>query len=75
VGKTGADVIEENDKAWSGDHCVDPLLVPGVLFSNVPIDATDPGIEDLAPTALQLFGIGVPQWMEGTPVCSGQASK
>jgi predicted AlkP superfamily phosphohydrolase/phosphomutase len=75
VGKTGAEVVEDNDKAWSGDHCVDPLLVPGVLFSNVPITARDPGIEDLAPTALDLFGIGVPQWMEGTSVCSGQASK
>jgi predicted AlkP superfamily phosphohydrolase/phosphomutase len=68
VGMTGSDVIEENEKAWSGDHCVDPKLVPGVLFSNVPINAGDPGIEDLAPTALQLFGVAVPPWMEGTSV-------
>jgi predicted AlkP superfamily phosphohydrolase/phosphomutase len=72
VGKTGAEVIEDNDKAWSGDHCVDPVLVPGVLFSNVPIVAPDPGIEDLAPTALHLFGIGAPQWMEGASVLSGR---
>jgi hypothetical protein len=31
--------------------------VPGVLFSNRKIDAADPGIEDLAPTALSLFGV------------------
>ena len=68
TGKVGARVIEDNLKAWSGDHCVDPPLVPGVLFANRKIDADDPGIEDLAPTALELFGIGVPEWMEGKPV-------
>lgn len=65
VGKTGAAVIEDNDKAWSGDHCVDPPLVPGVLFSNLPVRAEDPGIEDMAATALALFGIPRPAWMEG----------
>jgi predicted AlkP superfamily phosphohydrolase/phosphomutase len=74
VGKTGVDVIENNEKAWSGDHCVDPLLVPGVLFSNIPVSAIDPGIEDLAPTALHLFGIGTPGWMEGVSICSNQPS-
>lgn len=68
VGMTGALVIEENTKAWCGDHCVDPVLVPGVLFSNVQIHATDPGIEDIAPTALHLFGIPSPPWMEGVSV-------
>jgi predicted AlkP superfamily phosphohydrolase/phosphomutase len=68
VGKTGGRVIEDNLKQWSGDHCIDPPLVPGVLFSNRTIDADDPGIEDLAPTALELFGIGIPEWMEGKPV-------
>jgi bisphosphoglycerate-independent phosphoglycerate mutase (AlkP superfamily) len=30
--------------------------------------ADNPGIEDLAPTALRLFGVEVPAWMEGRPV-------
>ena len=68
TGKVSRQVIEDNDKAWSGDHCIDPPLVPGVLFSNRPIDAADPGIEDLAPTALELFGIRAPEWMEGKAV-------
>jgi predicted AlkP superfamily phosphohydrolase/phosphomutase len=68
VGKVADRVIESNDKAWSGDHCVDPVLVPGVLFSNRKIDAPDPGIEDLAPTALSLFGVERPAWMEGKPL-------
>ena len=36
-------MFETNHKAWSGDHCVDPPLVPGVLFANRKIDAADPG--------------------------------
>ncbi len=65
VGRVTQRIFEDNLKAWSGDHCVDPVLVPGVLFSNWKLDAIDPGIEDMAPTALDLFGIPRPSWMEG----------
>ena len=65
VGEVTSGIIEDNPKAWSGDHCVDPVLVPGVLFSNLRLDAKDPGIEDLAPTILDLFRVGRPEWMEG----------
>jgi predicted AlkP superfamily phosphohydrolase/phosphomutase len=70
VGKVTAHVFEDNNKAWSGDHCVDPELVPGVLFSNRKLNSEDPGIEDMAPTALRLFGIEPPVWMEGKAVVS-----
>jgi len=65
VGDVAKCVLEDNPKAWSGDHCVDPLLVPGVLFSNLRIQADNPGIEDLAPTVLSLFGVARPEWMDG----------
>ncbi len=68
LGKVSPHVFEDNNKAWSGDHCVDPSLVPGVLFSNCKLDAEDPGIEDMAPTALRIFGIQPPDWMEGKSV-------
>jgi len=68
VGETGGPVFEANDRPWSGDHCVDPPLVPGILFANRPIDSTDPGIEDMAPSFLRLFGVEPPGWMEGKPV-------
>lgn len=70
LGKVTTEIIEDNPKPWSGDHCVDPLLVPGVLFSSRKIDAEDPGIEDMAPTALNLFGLPTPQWMDGKSVFS-----
>lgn len=65
IGKVTPHVLEDNEKTWSGDHCVDPVLVPGVLFSNGSIHAENPGIEDLAPTALHSFGVEIPKWMEG----------
>jgi predicted AlkP superfamily phosphohydrolase/phosphomutase len=68
VGKVTGTVFTDNLKAWSGDHCIDPHLVPGVIFSNRKILAEDPGIEDMAPTALDLFGIEPPPHMEGRSV-------
>jgi len=68
LGRTSTEIFEDNRKAWSGDHCIDPTLVPGILFCNRKVEAQDPGIEDLAPTALHLFGCKVPAYMEGKPV-------
>jgi predicted AlkP superfamily phosphohydrolase/phosphomutase len=58
-------VLEDNVKPWSGDHCIDPRLVPGVLFCNEPIDREDPALIDLAPTALWAFGVQPPAHMDG----------
>lgn len=65
VGQVMGSVFWDNTKSWSGDHCVDPRLVPGVIFSNCPVTADDPGIMDLAPTILTLFGVDVPAYMNG----------
>jgi hypothetical protein len=43
-------------------------LVPGVLFSNLTITTDNPGMEDIAPTVLGLFGVETPAWMEGRSV-------
>ncbi len=68
LGKAKGPLFEDNTKAWSGDHCVDPPLVPGVLFCNRDFAADNPGIEDLAPTALRLFGLEPPAHMDGRDV-------
>ena len=31
VGRTSTSIFSDNRKAWSGDHCVDPSVVPGGL--------------------------------------------
>jgi predicted AlkP superfamily phosphohydrolase/phosphomutase len=68
VGRVTEAVLTDNTKSWSGDHCIDPRLVPGVLFSNWPIVAEKPGIADLAPTILRLFGVDIPDHMTGKPL-------
>ena len=65
IGQVTHCVVEDNPKCWSGDHCIDPVLVPGVLFSNLRFQSANPGIEDLAPTILNLFGVPCPEWMDG----------
>ena len=66
VGKTSADVFSDNRKAWSGDHCIHPDLVPGVLFSNRKLNAKQPAsIVDIAPTTLELLGVEKPAYMDG----------
>lgn len=68
TGVVSGPVFEDNVKAWSGDHCIDPRLVPGVLFCNRPIDRDDPALIDIAPTALQQFGVDPPGYMDGKPL-------
>ncbi len=65
TGVVAGPVFEDNVKAWSGDHCVDPRLVPGVFFSDKAIDRDDPALIDIAPTALWLFGLEPPAHMDG----------
>jgi predicted AlkP superfamily phosphohydrolase/phosphomutase len=67
-GVVAGKVFEDNVKAWSADHCVDPRLVPGVLFCSHPIEAEDPSLLDLAPTVLRLFGVPPAPYMEGRPL-------
>jgi len=65
TGVVAGKVFEDNTKAWSGDHCIDPRIVPGVLFCNRKIDVDDPALIDIAPTVLQQFGITPPTFMDG----------
>ncbi len=73
-GKVTPSVFEVNSKAWSGDHCIDPGLVPGVLFSNWKIMGDQHAITDVAPTLLDLFGLPVPLHMDGRPWSMAQVT-
>ena len=65
LGKVTSQVFEDNLKAWSGDHCIDPRLVPGVLFSSHKFIEDKPHIADVAPTILNLFGLPLPSHFDG----------
>jgi predicted AlkP superfamily phosphohydrolase/phosphomutase len=64
-GMVGSPVLSDNTKAWSGDHCIDAKVVPGVLFSSRKLNTREPRIWDIAPTALALFGLEAPGHMDG----------
>ena len=75
IGKCGQHVFADNTKAWSGDHCIHPDLVPGILFSNWPLKSEESNIIDLAPTVLDLLGVDAPGYMDGhSLLCNDETS-
>lgn len=58
--------FEDNRKKWSGDHIIDPCLVPGVLFMNRPFRQDTAGLIDMAPTILAALGVHKGPAMEGS---------
>ena len=71
LGNFPADELENNTNPWSGDHCMDYTLVPGVLLSNRPIDTANPALTDIAPTIFAQFGIPQPKGMMGHSIFAG----
>jgi predicted AlkP superfamily phosphohydrolase/phosphomutase len=61
-------VVQPNEDAWIGDHCVDPAAVPGVLFANRTSSIPDPELKDLAVTLLHLFGVAPEPAMTGRAI-------
>jgi predicted AlkP superfamily phosphohydrolase/phosphomutase len=61
-------LIQDNNRRWSGDHIVDPEAVPGILFMNQPAIHNHAQIIDLAPTILNYLGVSAPESMEGKPL-------
>jgi predicted AlkP superfamily phosphohydrolase/phosphomutase len=70
TGKVIGTVFEDNTKAWSGDHCIDPRHVPGVFYFSRKTGSKSPSIMDVAPTVLNLFGLQVPAHMDGRTLLS-----
>jgi predicted AlkP superfamily phosphohydrolase/phosphomutase len=60
------EVISDNLKPWSGDHCsLEPSFVKGILFINRRLSLTGPRMVDMAPTMLQGAGATLPQGLDG----------
>ena len=68
LGNMTTEILFDNDNAWAADHCIDPELVPGVIFSNRPIRAEKPGLTDVAPTILAEFNVPIPEAMTGANI-------
>ena len=51
LGAVPAPLMEPNRQKWSGDHCIDPALVPGVLFTSFEPDREVGSLVDIWPLA------------------------
>ena len=50
LGKWEEITIDENNDHWGADHCIDPEVVPGVLFSSQGLkDFPNPSFRDIPP--------------------------
>ena len=65
IGGAPQKLLELNLKKWSGDHIVDPELVPGIFFSNQKIKTACPKSLDIAPTVFSATGISPPEEIKG----------
>jgi predicted AlkP superfamily phosphohydrolase/phosphomutase len=48
LGAVPVSLFDDNDKKWSGDHCVTPEAVPGVLFTSFKTDIPLDSIREIA---------------------------
>ena len=67
-GRVPERLIEDNDREWSGDHCMDSRAVPGVLLSSHALSAGEADLRDLTVTILEYFGVDAPGAMSGQSV-------
>lgn len=68
LGEISETVIEDNLSRWSGNHLMDPEVVPGVLLTNRKLPRTGYALPDVTATLLAHYGVPLPQGMEGKDV-------
>jgi hypothetical protein len=57
LGAVRRDVFVDNLDAWSGDHCMDPDAVPGILLTSRPLRKAAPSLQALAAALVAEFGV------------------
>ena len=66
LGKVPYGLFETNEKKWSGDHCMSPEFLSGILLCNRPlIGARQAALPDVTATLLAAFGVHCPPQMTG----------
>jgi predicted AlkP superfamily phosphohydrolase/phosphomutase len=74
TGAVTASVFSDNTRSWSGDHCVDPDIVPGVFFCNRRIATERPRLIDLPVSVVELFGQKRAGHMQGEMIFASDAA-
>jgi predicted AlkP superfamily phosphohydrolase/phosphomutase len=66
LGEIGEVALEDNTGRWSGNHLIDPSLVPGVLLSNRAGIGEGNDLTDVTASVLAHYGLAPQQGMVGT---------
>jgi predicted AlkP superfamily phosphohydrolase/phosphomutase len=74
TGAVTAEVFSDNTRSWSGDHCVDPDVVPGIFFCNRRIASERPRLIDIPLSVVELFGQKRTRYMQGEMIFARDAS-
>jgi predicted AlkP superfamily phosphohydrolase/phosphomutase len=62
------EIFVDNTHPWSGDHCIDYRLVPGILVTNRRITSQTPSLADLTASLLHEYGLAPPRELIGKNV-------
>jgi predicted AlkP superfamily phosphohydrolase/phosphomutase len=73
TGAVTGSVFSDNTRSWSGDHCVDPDIVPGVFFCNRKIVTERPRLVDIPLSVIELFGQKRARYMQGDMIFAPDA--
>jgi predicted AlkP superfamily phosphohydrolase/phosphomutase len=57
LGEVAHEVLTDNDKAWSGDHEMDPPSVPGILATSRPLKRPARNLRELNASVLAEFAL------------------
>jgi predicted AlkP superfamily phosphohydrolase/phosphomutase len=68
LGGFSEEVFAYNDDKWSGDHCIDPQWVPGILVTSKKLTHPRPALPDVTATILRDCNIPIPRAMTGKPI-------
>lgn len=65
LGEIVEPLLEDNTSRWSGNHLMDPEVVPGILLSNRKLPGAGYDLRDVTATVLGHFRVPPPPGMEG----------
>jgi predicted AlkP superfamily phosphohydrolase/phosphomutase len=68
LGEVTEDVIADNTSRWSGNHLMDPEVVPGILLTNRPIAGEGHHLVDVTATILAWYGLSPSEGMTGKSI-------
>jgi len=68
LGEVKEAVIEDNLSRWSGNHLMDPEVVPGILVSSQKLPGSGYALPDVTATLLAHYDVPFPAGMEGKDI-------